>query len=114
MVEPVADYLNGRGHPVRRVRDIGLASADDIDVAAYASAHDLVVVTFDRHFRNSLIRRNCRCLHIEGVERTARNRLAEHYRSIVDLFYDGRREVVLPRNGPAIEPVRRPRRRPAG
>jgi hypothetical protein len=111
MVEPVAELLMGRGHPVRRVRDVGLAAADDSDVSAYALANDLVVVTFDRDFRNSLTRRGCRCLHIEGPERTARARIGEHHRSVVDLFYDGKREVLLPSDGPALERIRR---RPRG
>jgi predicted nuclease of predicted toxin-antitoxin system len=95
---------------MRRVREIGLADAADAIVGDYADANDLVVVTFDRDFRNALVRRGCRCLHIEGQERTARRRLADHYRSVVDLFYNGKREVVLPANGPARGRVKRRRR----
>jgi predicted nuclease of predicted toxin-antitoxin system len=111
MVEPVADLLNGRGHPVKRVREVGLADADDVIVVDYAIANDLVIVTFDRDFRNSMVRRGCRCLHIEGAERSARPRLTEHYLSVVDLFYAGKRDVILPAEGPARERVQRPRRR---
>lgn len=106
MVEPVAELLNGHGHPVRRVREIGLADAADAIVADYADANNLVVVTFDRDFRNALVRRGCRCLHIEGQERTARRRLADHYRSVVDLFSNGKREVILQADGPTRERVR--------
>ncbi len=85
MVEPVAKLLIGKGHPVRRVREVGLADASDAIVADYADANDLA----------------------EGRELTARERLAEHYRTVVTLFYDGKREVVLPADGQARDRARR-------
>jgi predicted nuclease of predicted toxin-antitoxin system len=100
MVEPVADLLIGRGHPVRRVRDVGLATDEDAIVADYAFANDLVIVTFDNDLRRSAVRREARCLHIRGRERDARQRLGDHYRSVVDPFWEGARLVTLPGDGP--------------
>jgi predicted nuclease of predicted toxin-antitoxin system len=104
MVDPVADLLMGRGHPVVRARDAGLADAEDWVIAEYAQANasDMVVVTFDIDFRNSLRRRDCRCLHIRGRERTARARLADYYREVVLLIGAGQRLVTLPSEGPPV------------
>ena len=52
MVEPVAALLNGRGHPVRRAREVGLAAEEDIVIIEYALETDLVIVTFDPDFRS--------------------------------------------------------------
>jgi predicted nuclease of predicted toxin-antitoxin system len=99
MVEPVADLLNGHGHPIRRARDVGLADETDAVIADYALFADLVIVTFDRHFRSSARRKGARCLHILSPERTARERLAHHYREVVALFYARERLVTLPADG---------------
>lgn len=100
MVDPVADLLIGRGHPVRRVREVGLAREDDAIIADYAFAYGLVIVTFDNDLRRSAVRREARCLHIRGRERTARDRLAAHYRDVVALLWQGELLVTLPRAGP--------------
>jgi predicted nuclease of predicted toxin-antitoxin system len=102
MVEPVALLLEGRGHRVTRARDAGLASEDDPIVIDYALVDDLVVVTFDPDFRAAIRRRGeGRCLHIHAPERTARERVAEHYHEIVRLFEEERARIVtLPANGP--------------
>jgi predicted nuclease of predicted toxin-antitoxin system len=99
MVEPVAALLMGRGHPVRRAREVGLADEPDIVIAEYALAADLVIVTFDPDFRSKLRRKGARCLHIRPPERTARARLAAHYRAVIDLFWDGELLVTLPADG---------------
>ncbi len=99
MVEPVADLLNGRGHPIRRVRDLGLATESDAVIADYALIDDLVIVTFDGDFRSSVRRKGARCLHIRHPERTARRRLAEHYELVVALIWDGNGLVTLPKVG---------------
>jgi Domain of unknown function (DUF5615) len=97
MVEPVARLLIGRGHPVIRARTAGLADDEDIVISDFAMEHDLIVVTFDHHFRRAAVHRGCRCLHILPPERTARTRLADAYREIADRFYAGERMVkVLP------------------
>lgn len=68
MVEPVARLLIGRGHPVIRAREVGLDGDEDIVIADFALERgDLVVVTFDHDFRRAVVRRGCRCLHIEVV-----------------------------------------------
>lgn len=100
MVEPVAALLNGRGHPVRRARDVGLAREEDIVIVEYAIEADLVIVTFDPDFRSSAYRKGARCLHIRPPERTARQRLARHYRETVALFWQGASLVTLPADGP--------------
>jgi predicted nuclease of predicted toxin-antitoxin system len=107
MVEPVADLLNGRGHPTRCVRDLGLANESDAVVADYALIDDLVIVTFDLDFRSSVRRKGARCLHIRPPERTARRRLAEWYREVIDLFSEGARLVTLPTDGPPTPEVTR-------
>jgi predicted nuclease of predicted toxin-antitoxin system len=99
MVEPVARLLIGRGHPVRRAREVGLADEQDVVVVDYALANDLVIVTFDPDFRSSARRKGARCLHVRPPERTARRRVAVFYRTIVDLFWDGAGLVTLPTKG---------------
>jgi hypothetical protein len=71
MVEPVAAFLNGRGHRIVRARQVGLAADDDAVIAEYSLANDLVVVTFDYDLRSSVLRRGCRCLHAPPREATA-------------------------------------------
>lgn len=102
MVEPVALLLEGRGHVVTRVRDAGLATEDDPIVIEYAIVAGQVVVTFDPDFRRTIRRRGeGRCLHIHDPERTARTRLARHYREVIELFErDRSRIVTLPAEGP--------------
>jgi predicted nuclease of predicted toxin-antitoxin system len=99
MVEPVAALLNGRGHPIRRARDVGLADEVDIVIIDYALEADLIIVTFDRHFRSAARRQGARCLHIRPPERTARRRLREHYETVITLFWEGEPLVTLPREG---------------
>jgi predicted nuclease of predicted toxin-antitoxin system len=100
MVEPVAALLNGRGHPVRRAREVGLDKDEDIVIIEYALASDLVIVTFDPDFRSSARRQGARCLHVRPPERTARPRLVTYYRAVVDLFWDGALLVTVPTEGP--------------
>jgi predicted nuclease of predicted toxin-antitoxin system len=69
----------GRGHPVRTVREVGLQEAEDAEVAEYALAQALIVVTFDSDFRSSVLRHGARCLHIHPREATARERLKNAY-----------------------------------
>jgi predicted nuclease of predicted toxin-antitoxin system len=100
MVEPVVALLIGRGHPVRRARDVGLATDDDAVLGDYVLIDDLVIVTFDPDFRSSARRKGARCLHIRPPERTARERMRTYYREVVALFWDGARLVTLPANAP--------------
>ena len=46
LVETLSDVFPGSEH----VRNVGLASADDIDVARYAAINDFVLVTKDSDF----------------------------------------------------------------
>ena len=101
MVEPVAWLLEGRGHRVIRAREAGLADELDPVVVDYALVDDLVIVTFDPDFRKAIRRRGeGRCLHIHTPERTARARLAAHYREVVRHFSERARLVTLPSLGP--------------
>ena len=97
----------GRGHPVIRARDAGLADAEDGVIADYALGADveLVVVTFDIDFRNTLRRRGCRCLHIRPPERTARDRLAARYEEVIELLAQGERLVTLPNDGVPVSGI---------
>jgi predicted nuclease of predicted toxin-antitoxin system len=100
MVAPVADFLQGNGHPVRRARDVGLADEEDSVLPDYAIVEELVIVTFDRDFRSSARRKHARCVHIHPPERTAKDRVARHYREVVRLIWSGAELVTLPADGP--------------
>lgn len=107
MVEPVAALLQGRGHPVARAKEAGLARASDAEVVAYACTLQLVLVTFDPDLRDSGLRGNCSVLPIRPPERTARARVAQHYRSIIEMVGEGHRLVTLPGTGePRVDPGR--------
>jgi predicted nuclease of predicted toxin-antitoxin system len=101
MVEPVAAFLNGRGHRTLRARQVGLGADDDAILAEYARVNDLVVVTFDYDLRSSVIRRGCRCLHILPRETTARRRLASAYAEMTALFAQGCHLVTVDKEGRA-------------
>lgn len=103
MVEPVAMLLNGRGHRTVRAHQAGLATAEDADVAEYCLTNNLVVVTFDLDFRKAMLRAGCRCLCIRGRELTARERLADGYSRVIELFETGVHLVTLPTTGDAFE-----------
>jgi predicted nuclease of predicted toxin-antitoxin system len=100
MVEPVALLLNGHGHRVIRARDAGLADETDSVIMEFAFFADLVIVTFDPDFRSSARRKGARCLFIRTPERSARQRLAEHFGAVIDLFAGGALLVTLPAGGP--------------
>ena len=101
MVEPVAAFLNGRGHRTLRARQVGLAADDDAVVAEYARANDLVVVTFDYDLRSSVLRRGCRCLHVLPREATARRRVTLAYEDVVARFAQGCQLVTVTKDGRA-------------
>jgi uncharacterized protein YaiI (UPF0178 family) len=101
MVEPVAAFLNGRGHRIVRARQVGLAADDDAVIAEYSLANDLVVVTFDYDLRSSVLRRGCRCLHVLPREATARRRIAQAYDEVVALLAGGCHLVTVTKDGDA-------------
>lgn len=101
MVEPVAAFLNGRGHRIVRARQVGLAADDDTVIAEYARANDLVVVTFDYDLRSAVLRRGCRCLHVLPREATARRRVVDAYDGMVSLFGQGCHLVTVTKDGEA-------------
>jgi predicted nuclease of predicted toxin-antitoxin system len=102
MVEPVAAFLNGRGHRVVRARQVGLAGDDDAVIAEYARANDLVVVTFDYDLRSSVLRRGCRCLHVLPRESTARRRVTSAYPAVVELLARGCHLVTVDKEGHGV------------
>jgi len=102
MVEPVAALLQGRGHPVVRARDAGLATASDADLVAYALRQSLVLVTFDRDLGRAAVRQGCPVLRVQGPERTARARVGQHYAAVVARLWAGARLVLIPRDGPPV------------
>lgn len=108
MVADVAAYLNGRGHRNVGARAAGLAGAEDSDVVEYCLTNNLVVVTFDLDFRDSVLRAGCRCLCIRTPELTARERLTAQYNEVVQLLASGARLVTLPAKGAAFEGRRAP------
>ncbi len=99
MVHGVVDYLIGRGHPVRTARQVGLQQAEDAEVAEYALAQELVVVTFDADFRSSVLRHGARCLHIHPRETTARGRLKDAYADILKALQAGCHLVTVDAKG---------------
>lgn len=108
MVESVVDLLIGRGHPVRRVRHVGLSDASDAVIAEYALAQNLVIVTFDRDLRDTSIRQGARCLHIHQRETTARRRLAAAYDAVIQCLWQGYQLVSLTSQGEAVAAPPRP------
>jgi len=114
MVEGVALYLQGKGHPIARARDAGLAKADDSDSAAYALARDLVVVTFDYDFRRLAFELGCSVLHVRAPENTARRRIALELGNILALLEHARPQLVtvLPKEGLTVSGRSSARRAP--
>ncbi len=51
---PVADVFRQHGHTATDVRDIGLGTAKDADIAAHAKANQFALVTVDLDFGNIL------------------------------------------------------------
>ena len=95
MVDPVVLLLNGRGHRVVRAREAGIEAEDDQTLVEYALANQFAVVTFDRDLRDKSLRGGCRCLQIRPPERTARDRLAAAYASVLDCFGRQNRPLVV-------------------
>lgn len=50
--KPTADTMRAHGHGATDVRDIGLGTAKDVDIAAHAKANQLVLVSADLDFAN--------------------------------------------------------------
>lgn len=94
MVDPVVTLLNGRGHRVRKAREVGLDDEEDQILVEYALANSLIVVTFDRDLRDKSLRGGCQCLWIRHDEVTAKYRVADGYREICKLL-QGRRPLVV-------------------
>jgi len=78
--------LQGKGHRLVRAKEAGLAKADDSDLAEYALAKRLVVVTFDADFKRLAFDRGCRVLYVRHPERTARERIAAQHSEISALL----------------------------
>lgn len=111
MVDPVVDYLNGRGHRILRARDVGLARASDADLVEYALANTLVLVTFDGHLRDSSLRAGCPCVHFRPREITARKRISDCYDETTRLLRAGVRLVTIDSKGNVVSGIikRQPR-----
>lgn len=72
-----------------RAKNAGLAQHDDREVIAYAVAKSLVVVTADRDMSRLAGSDGCQVVHIQGLETTARTRLAAVYTQMVEAIGAG-------------------------
>lgn len=84
---------------MRTAREVGLQQAEDSEVAEYAFAQELVVLTFDPHFRSSVLRRGAHCLHIHPREATARERLKNAYADVLNHLQAGCHLVTIDPKG---------------
>ena len=78
---------------------IGLANASDEDLVEYALQGGLVMVTFDADMRDRVLRQDAQCLFIRGPERTARERVRDHYEQVIALLGEWHPLVTIPGKG---------------
>jgi predicted nuclease of predicted toxin-antitoxin system len=86
----VGDLLEGSGFHTRRTYQEGLGELEDREVAAYAAAEDLIVVTHDRAFYNRLFRSSQRAVLLRVTESHARRRLKETLPALTSALRTGR------------------------
>lgn len=77
-----------------RAKEAGLDKADDSELAEYALAKRLVVVTFDADFKRLAFERGCRVLYVTHPERIARARIAANHTEISRLLMQRRSRLV--------------------
>jgi predicted nuclease of predicted toxin-antitoxin system len=86
----VGDLLEGSGFHTRRTYYEGLGQLDDPEVAAYAAAENLIVVTHDGTFYNRLRRSSQRAVLLRVKEWRARRRLRETLPAVISALRRGR------------------------
>lgn len=86
--------LQGKGHRLVRAKEAGLDKAVDSELAEYALAKRLMVVTFDADFKRLAFDRGCRVLYVRHPESTLRERIAAHHVEISALLMGRRSRLV--------------------
>ena len=86
----VGNLLEGSGFHTRRTYQEGLAQLDDREVAAYAAAESLIVVTHDGAFYNRLLRSSQQAILLRVKESHARRRLRETLPAVISALRKGR------------------------
>jgi predicted nuclease of predicted toxin-antitoxin system len=86
----VGDLLEGSGFHTRRTYQGGLGQLDDPEVAAYAAAENLIVVTHDGTFYSRLRRSSQRAVLLRVKESRARRRLRETLPTLISALKTGR------------------------
>jgi len=86
----VGNLLEGSGFHTRRTYQEGLGQLDDREVAAYAVAESLIVVTHDGAFYNRLLRSSQQAVLLRVKESHARRRLRETLPAVLSALRKGR------------------------
>ena len=86
----VGNLLEGSGFHTRRTYQEGLGQLDDREVAAYAAAESLIVVTHDGAFYNRLLRSSQQAVLLRVKESHARRRLRETLPAVLSALRKGR------------------------
>ena len=86
----VGNLLEGSGFHTRRTYQEGLGQLDDREVAAYAAAESLIVVTHDGAFYNRLLRSSQQAVLVRVKESHARRRLRETLPAVLSALRKGR------------------------
>ena len=86
----VGNLLEGSGFHTRRTYQEGLGQLDDREVAAYAAAESLIVVTHDGAFYNRLLHSSQQAILLRVKESHARQRLRETLPAVISALRKGR------------------------
>jgi predicted nuclease of predicted toxin-antitoxin system len=86
----IGNLLEGSGFHTRRTYQEGLGQLDDREVAAYAAAESLIVVTHDGAFYNRLVRSSQQAVLLRVKEPHARRRLREELPAVIRALRTGR------------------------
>ena len=86
----MGNFLEGSGFHTRRTYQEGLGHLDDREVAAYAAAESLIVVTHDAAIYNRLLRSSQQAVLLRVKEPHARRRLRETLPAVISELRKGR------------------------
>lgn len=86
----MGNLLEGSGFHTRRTYQEGLGQLDDREVAAYAAAESLIVVTHDGAFYNRLVRSSQQVVLLRVKEAHARRRLREALPAVISALRTAR------------------------
>jgi predicted nuclease of predicted toxin-antitoxin system len=100
----VANLLEGSGFHTRRTYQEGLGQLDDREVAAYAAAERLILVTHDGAFYNRLVRSSQQAVLLRVKEAHARRRLKEALPAVISALRTGRCAVRVMQADIMVDP----------